>query len=52
MREHFHHTVWLNPEHPRDWKGNTIEVVRGVFPMFHLTLEGLTEAVAALTRRR
>ncbi len=52
LREHFHHAVWLNPEDPRDWRGNTIEVVRGVFPMFHLTLEGLTEAVAELIKRR
>ena len=52
LREHFPHAVWLNPEAPRDWKGNTIEVVRGVFPMYHLTLEGLTEAVAELTRKR
>jgi uncharacterized protein len=52
MREHFPHSVWLNPESPRDWKGNTVEVIRGVFPMFHLTVEGLTEAIAELTRRR
>ncbi len=52
LREHYPHAVWLNPEHPRDWRGNTIEVVRGVFPMFHLTLEGIAEAVAELTRRR
>ncbi len=52
MREHFPHSVWLNPESPRDWSGNTVEVVRSVFPMFHLTVEGLTEAVQELTRRR
>ncbi len=52
LREHFKHSVWLNPEHPRDWKGNTIEIIRGVFPMYHLTLEGLGEAVTELLRRK
>ncbi|MEZ4410717.1 MAG: VWA containing CoxE family protein, partial [Polyangiales bacterium] len=52
IREHFPHSVWLNPESPRDWGGNTVEVVRSVFPMFHLTVEGLTEAVQELLRRR
>lgn len=52
LREHYPHAVWLNPESPSDWRGNTIEMIRGVFPMHHLTLEGLTEAVAELTRKR
>jgi uncharacterized protein with von Willebrand factor type A (vWA) domain len=52
LREHFPHAVWLNPESPREWKGNTIEVVRGVVPMFHLTVEGITEAVTELMKRR
>ncbi len=30
----------------------TIEAVRGVFPMFHLTVDGLTEAIQELTRKR
>jgi hypothetical protein len=52
LRDHYPHSVWLNPEAPRDWVGNTIEVVRGVFPMHHLTIDGLSEAIADLTRRR
>ncbi len=52
MREHFPHSVWLNPEPPNSWRGNTIEAVAQVFPMFHLTVDGLTEAVQTLTRRR
>ncbi|MBL8604648.1 MAG: VWA domain-containing protein [Myxococcales bacterium] len=52
LREHFPQSVWLNPEAPREWHGNTIEAVRQVFPMYHLTVEGLTEAVAELLRRR
>ena len=51
LREHFPHSVWVNPELPRDWKGNTIEVIEKVFPMFHLSVDGITEAVRELTRR-
>lgn len=52
LREHFPRSVWINPESPNDWRGNTIEMVRGVFPMFHMSLEGLGEAVTELTRKR
>lgn len=52
LREHFPHSVWINPELPRDWKGNTIELIGKVFPMFHLSVDGLAEAVVELTRRR
>ncbi len=50
LAEHFPQAAWLNPEPPQYWRGNTIEVVARVFPMFPLTLEGLGEAVARLTR--
>jgi uncharacterized protein with von Willebrand factor type A (vWA) domain len=50
LRNHFERSVWLNPEAPRDWRGNTIEAVAKVFPMFPLTLEGLGEAVGDLLR--
>ena len=43
-------SVWLNPEPPQLWRGNTIELIRRVFSMFPLTLTGLGEAVARLTR--
>ncbi|MHB8879489.1 MAG: VWA domain-containing protein, partial [Myxococcaceae bacterium] len=50
LRESFPRSAWLNPEPPGSWRGNTIELVRRVFPMFPLTLEGLGEAVSHLTR--
>ena len=50
LATHFQRSAWLNPEPPVAWAGNTIEVVREVFPMFALTLQGLEEAVAHLTR--
>lgn len=52
LREHFPSSVWLNPEHPSSWWQTTIDVLRRVFPMFPLTLEGLGEAVQNLTRAR
>jgi uncharacterized protein len=50
LADHFDRTAWLNPEPPSYWKGGTAEVLSGVFPMFHLTLEGLGEAMAHLSK--
>ncbi len=50
LQSHFDRTVWLNPEPPQYWYGNTIEYVRNVFEMFPLTLEGLGEAVGHLVK--
>ncbi len=52
IRQHFRRSVWLNPEPPRFWYGNTIEHIRGIFDMFPLTLEGLGEAMNHLMRSR
>ena len=41
-------SVWLNPEPRRIWNAPTIRLIRQVFPMFELTLDGLTEAVDVL----
>ena len=50
MKEHFDRAVWLNPESPTTWRHSTVEGIRQVFPMFHLSLEGLGDAVAELVR--
>lgn len=50
LRGHFERAVWLNPEPPRDWRGNTIEAIASVFPMYPLTLDGLGDAVRELVR--
>ena len=50
LRETYPQSVWLNPEPQRGWFQTTIDVVRRVFPMYPLTLEGLGEAVDQLTR--
>ena len=52
LARHFERSAWLNPEPIQTWRGNTIDAVRRVFDMFPLTLEGLGEAVAHLTKGR
>lgn len=45
-------SVWLNPEPERIWSAPSIRLIRRVFPMFPLTLDGLREAVDTLGGRR
>jgi len=52
LAEHYPSAAWLNPEPTTGWWQTTIEVIRRVFPMYPLTLEGLGEAVSSLTRAR
>lgn len=50
LADHFHRAAWLNPEPPQYWRGGTPEVIGSIFPMFHLTLDGLSDAVGHLSR--
>lgn len=50
LREHFERSVWLNPDGPSIIAHSTVDAIRGVFPMFPLTLEGLGDAVGELVR--
>jgi uncharacterized protein len=50
LAQRFERAVWLNPDPPQYWSGGTARVIGELFPMFHLTLEGLTEAMARLSR--
>ncbi len=53
IARHFDRVVWLNPESARDWDGwHTTRLVRRIFPMFELTVDGLTAAVQALVGAR
>jgi len=45
----FRHAVWLNPQSEQEWRHTyTIGIIRQVFPMFELTLDGLEKAVQYL----
>ncbi|MEM6274323.1 MAG: VWA domain-containing protein [Myxococcota bacterium] len=48
FRRRVPNSVWLNPEPSRLWGAESIALVRSVFPMFELTLDGLAEAVDVL----
>ncbi|MHA1693975.1 MAG: vWA domain-containing protein [Candidatus Helarchaeota archaeon] len=48
LRQHFKKSVWLNPMNENVWGGYTVKVIRTIFPMFPLTLEGIENAVKNL----
>jgi uncharacterized protein with von Willebrand factor type A (vWA) domain len=52
----FSHNVWLNPIPENDWEiiygSETIQMVRNIYPMYELTLEGLEKAIKKLMVRR
>lgn len=52
IREKAPNSIWLNPEPKRIWTAPTIRLIHSLFPMFPLTLEGLTEAVDVLRGAR
>ncbi len=53
IADHFQRAVWLNPELPQLWdEYETVRVIRRIFPMYHLSTDGLVEAVAALVGAR
>ena len=45
-------SAWLNPEPRRIWSAPSVAMVRRVFPMFELTLDGLSAAVDHLRGAR
>jgi len=47
----FRYSVWLNPKMAQEWPyTRTISMIRDIFPMFELTIDGLEKAVAYLMR--
>lgn len=52
IKKKYPHIVWLNPLSKKVWDmvyGNvTLEMIRDIFPMYELTLEGLDEAIKKL----
>ncbi|HEY3278689.1 MAG TPA: VWA domain-containing protein [Syntrophorhabdaceae bacterium] len=51
LREHFPHSVWLNPTHRNYWGHYTVDSIRKIFPMHELTVDGLKDAIKSLTSR-
>ena len=50
LADHFRRSAWLNPDPPSFWRGGTAEEIGKVFSMFHLTLDGLGEAIHHLSK--
>lgn len=52
LREKVPNSVWLNPEPERIWAAESVRLIRDVYPMYRLTLDGLSEAVDVLRGAR
>jgi uncharacterized protein with von Willebrand factor type A (vWA) domain len=50
LADHFRRSVWLNPDEPSYWRGGTAEALGKVFSMYPLTLDGLSEGIAHLSK--
>jgi uncharacterized protein with von Willebrand factor type A (vWA) domain len=52
----FPHNVWLNPSSEKYWEysygAKTLKMVREIFPMYELTLDGLDQAIKRLMVRK
>lgn len=51
IKNHFPHSVWLNPTHKNFWGHYTVDTISKVFPMYELTVDGLKDAIKSLTGR-
>ncbi|MEE2779067.1 MAG: VWA domain-containing protein [Myxococcota bacterium] len=52
LRSRFKRSVWLNPMPERWWGGASTDLIRHLYPMVPLTVDGLEEAVDILVRDR
>ena len=53
IADHFERSVWINPEDMPYWEGShTARIIKRLFPMFHLSVDGLTKAMQALVGSR
>ena len=52
IARNFPHAIWINPIPAENWSyTRTISMIREIFPMFELTLDGLDQAVTHVMRR-
>lgn len=52
IRERVPNSVWLNPMRSEHWGGTSTRLIHTVFPMFELTIDGLTQAIDTLRGTR
>lgn len=48
LAQTFRHCVWLNPVSENQWKMPSISLIKSIFPMFELSLDGLEKAIGHL----
>lgn len=52
FKRRYHKAIWLNPLHEDEWDyiygAQTLEMIRNVFPMYGLTLDGLEKGIKKL----
>ena len=52
ISETFRHCAWLNPKTAEEWHyTRSINMIREVFPMFELTIDGLEKAISHLMKK-
>jgi uncharacterized protein with von Willebrand factor type A (vWA) domain len=53
IAENFPHSTWINPKPAETWSyTRTVGLIREIFPMFELSLDGLEQAVTHMMRKR
>ncbi|MCA9024692.1 MAG: VWA domain-containing protein [Planctomycetaceae bacterium] len=52
IRERVPNSVWLNPMTSEHWGATSTRLIHSVFPMFELSIDGLTEAIDVLRGSR
>ena len=52
FRDKVPNSIWLNPERQNRWNAPSITMIRQLFPMYELTIDGITEAIDVLRGSR
>ena len=52
LRSRYERAVWVNPDPPGSWGGRTVQIIGKMFPMHHLSVQGLEDAVKLLVGAR
>ena len=50
VREHFRRCAWLNPMGKETWSAPSVRLIREVFPMYPLTVQGVEELAKDLSK--
>ncbi len=53
IADHFERSVWLNPDPENGWEHTqTVRAIKSIFPMYHLSVDGVEQAIATLVGAR